>query len=142
MLHLHSRKSLISLFFVTNFHWVGSCTVSMSMWTFCCFCCFLSPALVHGDLIRCNLLGSVHVCFVSNFIVNLERILCSADKYFGGKFYRCVLCRHDSYHLLISVFLSLAYVLMTCPFVRVCCTLLWYKVWCVIRASVMFLSWT
>jgi hypothetical protein len=31
-----------------------SCSVSMSMWAFCCFCCYWSPALIYEDLIKCK----------------------------------------------------------------------------------------
>jgi hypothetical protein len=46
----------------------------MCMCAFHCFCWYLRPALVHGDLIGCvdyfSLLISVKACFVTNYMVN------------------------------------------------------------------------
>jgi hypothetical protein len=39
---LNSRKSLNSFLFILlpSYHCVESCSVSMSMWAFCCSCCY------------------------------------------------------------------------------------------------------
>jgi len=77
---LYSRKSLISLFFPWLINrWVKSYSSSMTMWAFCCFCCW-SPALNHGDLIECmGLFQCSWICW-GLIVWSLESILWYAEK--------------------------------------------------------------
>ena len=46
------RYQPMILFKLKCFHSVESCSVSMRMWTFCCFSSYWSPAIVRGELIE------------------------------------------------------------------------------------------
>jgi hypothetical protein len=66
-----------------SYHWVESCLASMSMWTFCCFCCYWIPALVCGGLMECmGLIQSSCICwglFCVQFVI-LEKVSWGAEK--------------------------------------------------------------
>ena len=45
-------KSLMSLILLCPCYWVKSSSASMGIWTFCCFCCYWIPAVVHCSSIE------------------------------------------------------------------------------------------
>jgi hypothetical protein len=59
---LNSKKPFIFFIFLPwpSYHWVERCSAFMWMCVFRCFCWYLRPALVHGDLIGC--MGFFHSC--------------------------------------------------------------------------------
>ena len=126
---LKSRKFLILVLPWPSYRGVESCSVSTSMWDFCCFCCCWSLALVHGDLIECvGLFQSSCICW-SLFYVHLygqfwrrfhEVMRTRHILFFWGEmFCRYLLNPFGSWLLLVSLWLCLVFVLMTCPLVRV-----------------------